>query len=330
MAQRNPVFEVIKPGLFTTVQDLGRFGYQQYGMAVSGAMDPYALRIGNLLVGNEEGAAGLEMTLVGPVLKACRDCLIAITGGDLNPHLDGVPLPMWKSVVMPQGSVLAFQGVKRGCRAYLAVRGGIDVPLVMGSRSTYVKAKLGGYQGRPLQSGDVLPVGLAGASHHPQNLLMYANRSLHPEAVPQYASPVQARVILGPDYEMFRAESVRLFLSQPYTISPQADRMGYRLTGARLEHKGQAEIISDAIPFGAIQVPASGEPILLLADRQPTGGYPKIATVISSDLPLVAQAKPGEQIRFTAVTLEESQQLLYEQESVLQTLRLANRLLRHA
>lgn len=322
------MFEVIKPGLLTTVQDLGRFGYQQYGMAVSGAMDTFALRIGNLLVGNEESAAGLEMTLLGPVLKVRQNCLIAITGGDLQPCLDGEPLPMWKSVFIPQGSVLSFKGVRRGCRAYLTVRGGIDVPQAMGSRSTYLKAKIGGYQGRPLQTGDVLSVGGEGADL--QHLLHWANRGLHADALPQYASPVRVRVILGPDHEMFRAESVQLFLSQPYTITPQSDRMGYRLKGARLEHRGNAEIISNAIPFGAIQVPASGDPIVLLADRQPTGGYPKIATVISVDLPLVAQAKPGEQITFTAVTLSESHQLLSTQETLFQSLRLANRLLRRA
>ncbi|MBO8162831.1 MAG: biotin-dependent carboxyltransferase family protein [Brevibacillus sp.] len=321
------MFEVIKPGLFTTVQDLGRIGYQQYGMVVSGAMDPFALRMGNLLVGNDENDAALEITMVGPVLKTCRDCLIAVTGADLGLRLDGHPIPTWKSVWVRQGAVLSFAGARQGCRAYLAVRGGIDVPPVMGSRSTYVKAGIGGYNGRPLRSGDVLEVGIRGLSERPRDdFLPFANRRLPPEMIPRYGTPVHVRVILGPQHDMFTMDSLEAFLREPYLVTPQSDRMGYRLKGARLTHTGPAEIISDSVACGSIQVPAGGNPILLLADRQPTGGYPKIATVISVDLSLVAQAKPGDHICFHAVSLEESHRLLRQREQTIQMVKTANRL----
>ncbi len=314
------MLEVIKPGLFTTVQDLGRHGYQQYGMVVGGAMDSFALRIGNVLVGNEENAAGLEMTMIGPILHIQKDCLIAITGGDLSPQLNGRPVPMWKSIVAPKGSELRFGQGTCGIRSYLAIRGGIDVPEVMGSRSTYVKAGIGGFQGRPLQKGDVLSVYTTGG----ERLSQVKNRRLHPHCIPRYESSIVARVIPGPQHDWFQRESLEAFFREPYTITPQSDRMGYRLAGKKLLHTGSADIITDAIALGAIQVPASGQPILLMADRQTTGGYPKIATVISVDLSLVAQAKPGDQIRFTPITVEESHRLLFEREQLIQQLKLAN------
>lgn len=309
------VFEVIKPGLLTTVQDLGRFGYQQYGMVVSGAMDSYALRIGNLLVGNEEGEAGLEITVIGPVLCVLSDGLIAITGGDLDPYLDGQPVDMWKSVNVRRGSILRFGRVKQGMRAYVTIRGGIDVPTVMGSKSTYIKAGIGGFHGRSLRGGDVL------ATRATARLVdRHVQRSLHPDFIPVYPKEAEARVILGPQEKSFTDESLTDFFTQTYKIMPESDRMGYRLQGKALRHKASADLITDPVPLGAIQVPANGQPILLLAERQPTGGYPKIGTVISVDLPAIAQLMPGACIRFHPVSLEEGQQLLYEQERLLRLL----------
>lgn len=308
------LIEVLKPGMLTTVQDLGRKGFQQFGMVVGGAMDTYALRIGNILVGNAEAAAGLEITLIGPTLRFLEDTIIAITGGDLSPSLDGEPLQMWRTQVVEKGSVLAFGKLQQGIRAYLLIKGGIDVPVVLGSRSTYLKAGIGGYEGRALQSGDRLrayTAWTAGGVNIPPHLLRI---SLDPTLIPKYTPNLFVRVILGPQLEAFTQQAVTDFLNYAYQITPQSDRMGYRLNGKKLQHGDTADIISDAIVMGSIQVPASGDPIILLADRQTTGGYPKIATIISVDLPLVAQAKPGDSIRFKEVAIEEAQQLYIQQE----------------
>lgn len=312
---------MIKPGLLTTVQDLGRKGFQQYGMIVSGAMDSYALRVGNIIVGNDEGEAGLEITMIGPALYFIDDAIITITGGELSPTLNGEPVHMWGSIHVEKGSTLEFGKLKAGVRAYLTIRGGIDVPVVMNSRSTYLRAGIGGYNGRALQKGDRLKV--KHVQNNPSSFqTALRKRRLHPSLIPTYQSSIQARVILGPQADAFTEQSITDFLRQPYLITPQSDRMGYRLQGMRLQHKHSADIISDATAIGSIQVPASGDPILLLADRQTTGGYPKIATVVTVDLPYIAQAKPGDRIFFTQVNVTEAQQLLIKQERQLKLLKI--------
>ena len=309
------VIEVQEGGLFTTVQDLGRYGYQRYGVPVAGAVDSFALRVANVLVGNEEGAAGLETTLAGPRLQFLADAVIAITGGDLDPRLDDEPAPMWQAMPAHRGAVLSFGKARDGVRAYLAVAGGIDLPQVLGSRSTYTRSGLGGLEGRPLQAGDRLAAAGEGPAAQP------AGRKLPREQVPSYGNSHVLRVVMGPQDDAFTQEGIQTFLSAEYTATHQSDRVGYRYQGPRIQHKGGADIISDGVPFGAVQVTGDGLPIVLLADRGATGGYTKIAAVISVDLPGVAQASPGDKTSFREVALEEAHRALLEQEEVIQRLK---------
>lgn len=310
--------QVIQPGLATSVQDLGRTGYQQYGMVVSGAMDPFALQVANLLVGNRRGAAALEMSLIGPELLVLQDTMIAICGADLTPSVDGKEIPLWQSVHVKQGQTVRFGRPGVGVYAYLAVKGGIVVPTVMGSRSTYVKAGLGGVAGRYLKKGDVLRVG--DRRHVAGNAW---NRRLMPSLIPDYRPSRTIRVMLGPDLEAFDSASIETFLSSTYCVTTQSDRMGYRLSGPKLRHVNGADIVSDAILPGAVQVPASGEPIILLADRQTTGGYARIATVATVDLPYVAQMPPNSKLTFAAISVAEAQRRLVERETLLQKISVA-------
>jgi antagonist of KipI len=307
------VFEVVQPGLLTTVQDKGRYGYQQYGMPVSGAMDSYALMVANLLVGNSEGDACLEITVLGPRLRILGDTLIAITGADLSPALNNNPLPMWEAVKVCYGDTISFGYPKRGCRSYLAVAGGIDVPEVMGSRSTYIKSRLGGLEGRSLRPVDRLRSGATRVA--------FSARKLPSQYIFEYTAENELRVILGPQDDYFTERGIQTFLHSEYRISVQADRMGYRLEGPPIEHKAGADIVSDGVPPGAVQVPGDGLPIILLADRQTTGGYVKIATVSTIDLTKLAQAKPGDRVRFLRVTEEESYQLLIEYDRIIDALK---------
>jgi biotin-dependent carboxylase-like uncharacterized protein len=287
------IFEVVQPGPLTTVQDLGRTGYQQYGVPTSGALDDYAFRLGNLLVGNDEGAASLEITLFGCQLRALRETLIAITGADLAPTINDRPAPAWESLWLKSGQVLSFTRLRKGCRAYLAVAGGIRVLEVMQSASTCVRAGIGGLNGRPLRKGDVFKA-------HEGDASAKAAR-IPTRYIPAYSHDLALRVILGPQDDYFTDEGISTFLNSEYIVSAQADRMGYRLEGPVIQHRTGADIVSDGIPLGAIQVPGDGLPIILLADRQTTGGYTKIATIISVDIPKVAQAKPGDSIKFQQV-----------------------------
>jgi antagonist of KipI len=286
-------FKVIYPGPLTTVQDLGRYGYQQYGMSPSGALDEYSLRVGNILVGNRENAASLEITLFGCQLRALRNTAIAITGADMAPARNGQPVVMWQSVTIGEGDIISFPRLVSGCRAYLAVAGGIDVPMVMGSASTYLKAAIGGLDGRALKKADILRAG--------KPVHTYAGARVPADLIPTYNQQIELRVMLGPQDECFTREGIKTFLNSEYEVSVQADRMGYRLEGLPIQHRSGADIISDGIPPGAVQVPGDGLPIILLADRQTVGGYTKIATVISADIPGIAQTKPGDKVGFKAV-----------------------------
>ena len=307
--------EILEPGLNTTVQDLGRYGYQRYGVPVSGALDAFALRAANILAGNEQGAAGLEMTAIAAKVMFRKESWIALTGADLSWSLDGHPVPRWRALPVGEGSVLSSEGPKDGIRAYLAVAGGIDVPVVMGSRSTYVKARLGGLEGRSLRASDVLSTVPLEAGAR------FVERALPDEyEIVTYGGRHEVRVILGPQHEAFPEHAIDTLLSSTYGVSPQSDRMGYRLEGPAIAHKDGPDIVSDGMPLGALQVPGDGMPIVLLADRGTTGGYAKIATVISADMDRIAQAGPGDSIAFRAVTLEEAHAAVREQEAVLRDL----------
>jgi antagonist of KipI len=307
-----PLFEVIKPGLLTTFQDIGRVGYQQYGIVVSGAMDSLSTNIANLLVGNPKNEAVLEITILGPTLKVLADAVISICGGNLSPKVDGKEAPMWKSFTVREGQVLDFGRPIEGARAYLSVAGGFDIPVVMGSKSTYLKAGIGGFLGRSLEKGDTL-CGFEGSYSK-------RGRALHYDEIPKYKNEINLRVVLGPHQLAFSDDMINAFLSSKYEVTPQFDRMGFRLKGPRIVHETSADIISDAIPLGGIQVPANGEPIILMADRQTIGGYTRIATVISSDIPLIAQALPGNEIRFHAITVEEAQHIYKQKVRLIRTL----------
>lgn len=323
---------VLRPGLLTTVQDLGRYGYQRYGVIASGAMDTCSLRVANLLVGNAETEAGLEITLLGPVLRFENDMLAAITGGDLSPTIGGTPVPLGRPVYIKKGSVLTFGRSRSGCRAYLAVAGGYQIAAVMGSKSTYLRAGIGGYQGRALQAGDVLAVNPPPAALQLSRQL--SGRAAHgPVAYPPWyaggerpgpeAEPVTVRVMPGSQFGEFTEESQAKFRDSVFTVTPQSDRMGYRLAGPALLLTAPLEMVSEAVALGTIQVPPDGMPIILLADRQTTGGYPKIGQVAQVDIARVAQIKPGGKIRFAEITVHEAARLYREREQAIAGLRAA-------
>ncbi|ALI98705.1 5-oxoprolinase subunit C family protein [Rufibacter tibetensis] len=322
---------VEKPGMLTTVQDLGRNGFQKQGMVVSGAMDAFALRLANLLVGNTEGEAALEITLVGPNLRFQEDCLIAMTGANLSPKLNGNPVPINRPIFVKKGVVLEFGAPVKGARAYLAVAGGFDVPRVMGSASTYLRAGIGGWQGRALQKGDELPV--KGMSL--EQLHFWQQKSLGEESflaskwgissnlLTAYAENPTVRVMPGPEYNLFSENAHETFWQDEFKVSTASDRMGYRLEGPTLPLQEPVEFLSSAVTFGTVQVPSNGNPIILMADRQTTGGYPRIGQVASVDLPMLAQVKPGGTLRFQQVSLAEAQALYYQQEQALEHLKRA-------
>lgn len=300
MADR-PGFLVHRPGLFTTIQDLGRYGYQRYGVSVSGAMDRIALTIGNRLVGNPDGTAGLEITLQGPELEFIGNAIIAVTGADLSPTLNGHAVSMWSTVAVRTGDRLQFGSRRQGSRSYLCVRGGLDVPSPFGSRSTDVRAGIGGFDGRRLCKSDHVYFGTpARESRKP------FDRQLPLRARPTYAAEPILRMILGPQADRFSSHALEILFGNPYVVSPDSDRMGFRLDGAPIPHRDSMDWISDATAAGTVQVPADQRPILLMADCQTTGGYPKIASVITADLGQAGQLAPGQRIRFSPIGVEEA------------------------
>ena len=304
---------LVKAGLLASVQDLGRPGFRDSGMPVAGAMDRQAMACANLLVGNDPGAATVELTLVGGAWRFEEEVLAAVAGADLGGSLDGAPVGPWSSFLARTGSQLVFKSARTGVRAYLAVRGGLDVPVVLGSRSTYARAGVGGFKGRVLASGDRLPVGRA-AGRAP------APRVLSPGEVLPSGGGATLRVLLGPQDDRFTAEGIATFFSGEYRVTPQNDRMGYRLEGPPIGMHGPADIITDPLVPGAVQVPGSGQPIVMAADAQTTGGYIKIATVIGPDLRLLGQARSGDLLRFTRTTQAEAVRALREERAGLAAL----------
>ncbi len=310
-----PTLKIIQPGMLSTIQDRGRYGYQRYGMPTAGAMDTFALRAANALLGNDDNAACIEATVLGPRVEILSDTTIAVTGANVAPRLDSEPIPMWQPVAASKGSRLEFRSPKDGMRGYLAVAGGIDVPEVMDSRATYMKAAIGGVEGRPLRAGDILNA----LGDSPEALA--TGRNFPADAIPKYGSAHELRVVLGPQQSAFTQAGIDTFLSETYTVSIHSDRMGYRLEGEPVEHTDGPDVISDGTPLGTIQVPGDGQPIILLSDRGTTGGYTKIATVISTDLSKVAQAMPGHTVKFKAVSVEEAQEAYRSREALLQSIR---------
>jgi antagonist of KipI len=324
--------KIIRPGLLTTIQDLGRFGYQKIGVLVSGAMDAYSLRLGNLLVGNEEDMGALEITLTGPTVEFTADTLIAITGGDLTPVIDGWPVASRRPVAVKAGAILKFKGCAGGCRAYLTVAGGFEVPKVMGSQSTYLRAGLGGFKGRSLKSGDVLETGEP-SEYGMQMLKQLLSRGARSFAAAHWCIGIvhttpdklnrPIRITTGLQFSAFTEKSKNALISEAFKVTTKADRMGYRLEGYKLELAHPLEMISEGATLGTIQAPPDGNPIILLADHQSVAGYPKIGQVCIVDVARVAQYKPGDTIRFEMISSEEAEALYIAKEKYMENVKIA-------
>lgn len=305
---------ILKGGMLTTVQDLGRTGYQSQGFSVAGVMDVRAFKIANLLLDNPENEAVLEFTLIGPTLEFTSATIIAITGGDFQPKINGDPAPMYTAIYVNKGDILKFASARTGSRGYIAFSSYLDIPVVMGSRCTNMKSKIGGFKGRKLEAGDYI-----GFRIKRRYLPFFLSRKLEPDDYDQDEATV--RVIMGPQDAVFSRQGIETFLSNEYTVTSDFDRMGCRLEGAFIAPKETSDIISDGIAFGSIQVPSHGKPIILLSDRQTTGGYAKIATVISVDIPKIVQRKTDHKVHFQAITVEEAQKLYLEEVSELDAMR---------
>lgn len=305
-------FVVKKPGVCTTVQDRGRIGYLGSGFSPNGVMDQRAYATANLLVDNDPNDPVIEFALAGPSLRFTTNTIVAITGGDFAPRLDGAPVPSYAALMVRRGQVLTFDAPRTGVYGYLAIAGGsVEVPEVMGSRSTNLKCGLGGWRGRALTLGDYLPF-------QTKNLDYLPNLGSHrlPEGDPFYdfgAEEVVLRVVPGPQEDLFTEAGVETFYGQAFSTTVKCDRMGYRLDGPEVETKNGSDIVSDGIALGAVQIPSHGRPIIMLADRQTTGGYAKIGTVASVDIPKLVQCRPGTAVRFERTPVEEAQRLLKEE-----------------
>lgn len=326
--------KVHRAGILSTVQDLGRHGYQRFGVPVGGVMDEYSHRLANLLVGNAEQEATLEITLAGPRLEFTEDGLIGVCGGDFTPTIDGRKVPAARPVLVAKGSVLDFGTCRLGCRAYLAVAGGFEVPRVMGSKSTYLRGGFGGFEGRSLRRGDVLLIGEGGAQLYPGLRAELARGTAF--AFPRWSVNAHSAFLAhdhhrihfvpGRHWDLFSEDSRLQFPSVQFRIAPESDRMGYRLEGPPLVLKQPVEILSEAVTFGTIQIPPDGRPIVLMANRQTTGGYPRIGEVSTVDLPLLAQLPPGDTVQFEPMTLEDSQRLYLQRDRDLGIMREALRM----
>ncbi len=306
---------VIKPGMLSTIQDEGRWQYQRLGVGVTGAMDPSALRLANILVGNSRILPCLEITLTGPTLRFDSNACIAITGAFLSPHIDNKPIQNNRSYILTPGQTLSFKSSpdNTGVRAYLAVFGGLKGNKVLNSFSTDLKSTLGGIQGRALQKDDIIELNGRFRSRHILEIKQFiASRSLYLTSGLGIQPRQTLRVIPGTHFAKFTDDSIHQFLDTEYKISAQSDRMGYRLQGCSLNLAEPLQIYSEPTSFGTIQVPPDGNPIVLMADRQSTGGYPKLANVITADLGYLAQSLPGQSVRFSLTTIDEAQKIWAE------------------
>jgi len=303
------VIEVRAPGLLTTVQDLGREGFGPIGVSASGAADPIALRLGNRLVGNTEGAPALEQTLLGGTFMFPEGAIIALTGSDFGAELDGATIPLWSSIEVGVGQTLRTGATRSGARSYLCVRGGIAVKPFLGSSSTHLLSGLGGHEGRALRKGDVLSVRTASTFFHKQ--------TVRPRALQHFQSRKVLRVTPGPQCEMFPHTAQEIFYGSAYRVAEESNRMGLRSEGTALPGGGQSEMTTEGVSLGAVQITPAGLPIILFVEQQTTGGYAKIANVISADLSSLGQLRPRDEIRFERTDWETARQLLFEQEKLL-------------
>jgi biotin-dependent carboxylase-like uncharacterized protein len=302
------VIRILDAGPQTTVQDLGRTGQMRYGIPPSGPVDRFAFALANRLLGNPDSAAALECTLIGPRFEVIAAGAIAVTGADMPVTVNGQEAPGWATIALEPGDVVKLGPARTGVRSYVGFAGGLDVPLVLGSRSTYLRGRVGGLHGRALRKGDEIAVFPSGPVRP---------RRVAREAIPDYTGEATVRAVLGPQDDRFSANGLRALFEGRYEVLPQSDRMGSRLRGPRIEHARGHDIISDGIALGSIQVPGDGQPIVLLVDRQSTGGYTKVATVCSSDIGRVGQARPGQSLRFQSVDVEAAHRLLRESDTAL-------------
>ncbi|TDK60957.1 biotin-dependent carboxyltransferase [Bacillus salipaludis] len=304
------MINVRKSGIETTIQDLGRIGYYAIGMPPSGAMDKYSYSIANMLVGNGRNAAALECTYIGPELEFSQETIISITGAEIVPKLNGENIPMWQAIAVKSGDILSFGFIKKGARTYIAVRGGIDVPIIMGSRSTYTTCGIGGYKGRSLKEGDVLKIGDMVENEVKTSITIPSNFQLNFDDIHNI------RTVPGLCNYRLTRESSKSFFDTEWTVTPDANRMGYRFRGKKLEFEPRKQpfgagsdpsnVTDLGYPIGSIQVPAGIEPIALLNDAVTGGGYATIGTIISTDLSKMGQIKTNEKVKFVSVTLEEA------------------------
>jgi antagonist of KipI len=306
------LIEVRAPGLLTTVQDLGREGFGPMGVSASGAADPVALRIGNRLAGNAEGAAGLEMTLIGGTFAFPERTVVALAGSDFGATLDDKCVEMWSSVEVRPGQTLRMGPTRAGARCYLCMRGGIDVKLFLGSASTHLLSGLGGFEGRALRKGDVLRIGTAAGSFR-----TFRKRKVAAKAVAQLEPRKVLRVTAGPQRDCFSEEARKMFYAGTYRVAEESNRMGLRLEGTTIASAAGGEMLSEGVCLGAVQITVSGLPIILFVEQQTTGGYPKIANVISADFSSLGQLRPRDEVRFELVEIETARALLAEQEKLL-------------
>jgi antagonist of KipI len=319
---------VLHPGLLTTIQDLGRYGFQKYGVTPSGAMDSYSIRAANLLVGNKEDEGALEITLIGPSLLFEKDMLIAITGGDLFPVIDDQKAAMWRPILVRKGSILTFQSPLKGCRAYVAFAGGFAVPKVMGGKSTFLRAGIGGFHGRALQKKDI--IALNEMNEFSQTIFKKLDKmknslnwSVNHHNLINLKQTQTIRVTKGTEFDRFDQNSQINLFNQPFTLTTQSDRMGFRLDGPALTLAEKFELLSGGVAHGTIQVPPNGKPIILMADRQTTGGYPKIAQIITADLPSAAQLQPTAKIHFKLISHEEAEDEFIKKERILAEIKIS-------
>jgi len=300
---------VQSPGLFTTVQDLGREGFGPMGVSPSGAADPISLRLGNRLVGNADGAAGLEVTLVGGTFLFPEGAVMALTGSDFDATLDNAPVGLWTAFEAKPGQTVRLGATRSGARCYLCVQGGIAVKPFLNSASTHILSGLGGLDGRPLRKGDVLKIGSAKAP--------FRKRTVAPEILRRLSPRKVLRATPGPQSDWFSESSLQAFYTRAYRVTEESDRMGLRLDGPRLPERSGGQMITEGVPLGAIQITSAGFPIILFVEQQTTGGYPKIANVISADLASLGQLRPRDEIRFEGVDWQTARSLLVEQEKLL-------------
>jgi len=298
--------KIVEAGFLTTVQDVGRFGFRGFGMPLSGAMDIYSYTLGNLIVGNDYNDAALEVTLTGPVIRFPGRMTIAVTGADMTPMINGHPVAMWRTLNVSRGDLLSFGALISGARSYVAVSGGIRVPVVMGSRSTYLRGRLGGYNGRKLLAQDSVPV------HSGLNL--FAKKIVLPlSLIPEWRQEVTLNLLPGVDYDGFSDSSREILVNGHFKVTNNSDRMGIRLSGMPMKHNNGADVISYPLAPGTVQVPGDGQAVIMLSDSQTVGGYRQIANIATSDLFKAGQLRPGDTIRFRLITYDEALSCLTEQ-----------------